>query len=907
MNNICLICSSNKKIKPRSDLKPHPYVQCTGCGIYFNPDIGDKVFEAHHEISGDQMSDTDKTVNMSLADGLYHNHLAKKVVKAEEKFEHLDIGSKYPYLGHCLQKVSEGHLNSTAIDGIDEVIKFSKKLGVKSIKANFEDDESDKIFKNRKYHLITLIHCLEHFYDPLKTLRKIRSLMYPGAILFIRSPDHEVEGIQRDFTEGHYSIHPTIWCESAMYEALVQLKDCFRVEETYTLYGQRDYILRAIEKQPMVAAGYIVKNEERHLPASLDSIKNVVDFVCIRDTGSTDKTWDVVHNHPLHTNYEKYFGASEKDKNGDWQLWDFGKARNEFVKYLDKRTDWILWMDADDVMTKEAARIVRRAPYMPFDIHNFCIKTGNDSITHHRMWRANSGVKFVGACHEYPEWPAKFKVGDWNEAIVHNGEETSVESSVKRNLRILERSIKTDTTLRNIFYLANTYRDDKQFRKAIEYYDKYLNKGGGTYFDEMMFCYIFKARSARFLKDHDLCLQTVREGIAKDWTFAELYMEACYTEQDRNEYWNAISWATQATRIPFRQRLFTEYDKYTDQPLRMLCHSFNNLKWTAMALAWGDRVKEFVNDPSWETFLSSIRGKVININRPGALGDVLLTGWTLRGLREKYPGHEIAYYTKCKEMAELLPVDKVLDSDDWETRKNGIDYCLTGYPIKEGYPNVPMKKHLINYFSEEAGVKAYRPLLKMPYLTRKNYFTIHTKAGWSTYKNWPLKNWIKLVKEIKDRYAIEVIQIGGKGDPRVIGTTNKLGLSLKGSLQLIQTAKCHLGVDSFSNHAAGLFETPAVILFGSTSAIGSGYDTAFNLSLNLPCSPCYKEDPKISKQSQGICQNPPDQTYDKPKHACLTNMTVEYVFNQVQKMKLKGEMPCQATYQDKEDVLQARL
>ena len=251
MTKPCPVCSNEKTIVPRPELGPHPYVQCTQCLLYFQPELRPKVYEAHHEAQGDQMTDADKRVNEKLAGLLYHNHLRQRVSVGEnEKYRHLDIGSKYPYLGHCLQKVSEGKVVSSGIDGIDLAGDFGEQLGVTMYRKDFENDDLSAL---GKFHFVTIVHCLEHMYRPLEAIQKIRDLMYPGGLLFVRSPDHAVTGIERDFTDGHYDIHPLIWTEEALKEAIGQLGRGgltvpFYIIETYPFpgAGQRDFLLRAI-------------------------------------------------------------------------------------------------------------------------------------------------------------------------------------------------------------------------------------------------------------------------------------------------------------------------------------------------------------------------------------------------------------------------------------------------------------------------------------------------------------------------------------------------------------------------------------------------------------------------------------------------------------------------------------
>ncbi len=293
---------------------------------------------------------------------------------------------------------------------------------------------------------------------------------------------------------------------------------------------------------------------------------------------------------------------------------------------------------------------------------------------------------------------------------------------------------------------------------------------------------------------------------------------------------------------------------------------------------------------------------IINILRPGAIGDVIATGAAVAGLMRI--GVWINYYTKCHEAAAMLGgVDQIYDASKWDTRLPGTDLALTGYPVAAGYPEQPMLKHLTEYFCEEAGVPARLPIIHYkesypPGCLR--WITIHAKTGWSHYKEWQQSRWQLIIARLRRHYPdIGVVQIGAPDDPLLLGVTSDMRgeTTLGHAAWLIQHSLFHMGVDSFSNHIAGALRHPAIILFGSTSPTGSGYSTAVNLWAGLPCSPCYREDPAISAHPRGPCVNPPGQDYMIPQHACMAEITVDRVWDEVEAMmeriNAQGDQGCE--------------
>ena len=147
-----------------------------------------------------------------------------------------------------------------------------------------------------------------------------------------------------------------------------------------------------------------------------------------------------------------------------------------------------------------------------------------------------------------------------------------------------------------------------------------------------------------------------------------------------------------------------------------------------------------------------------------------------------------------------------------------------------------------------------------------------------------MANWNEIVTRLRQTYpGVAIVQIGGSDDPGLQEMDYDLRgrTSISQALWLLKNSVLHLGVDSFTNHAAGAFRHPAVIVFGSTSPTGSGYDTAVNLWAGLTCSPCYRENPRLSRQSRGPCIDPPGQVYEQPHHACMQGITVEAVWQAI--------------------------
>lgn len=730
------------------------------------------------------------------------------------------------------------------------------------------------------------------------------------GVIFIRLNDREASGVENKINE--WPTTPTFWHLESFLELLAQVNK-FKIVQTYQVFpGHRDIYLKKITKTPTICAGLIAKNEQRDLPICLNSLEGVIDSLVLLDTGSTDNTMDLAKTwceQQGFENYivEQYLEASEKDPAGDWKLWDFGKARNKYVELIEDKikTDYVLWMDADDkVLTP---RKLKNLTYLDcIDVHGLMIESGGIKWPHHRLWKTKNKVRYKGRCHEYPDWGNAPTSIHSNIIIKHDTSPHGIsESSNTRNLRILEREFQEDPSPRTAFYLANTHKDAGRFKEAIPYYKARMDFGKG-FEEEYWFAALYKARCERAAGFIEESKKTILTSLIEKPDWAELWMELCYLEMSAGNYKKSIGWALQAADLPVApSTLFREKDKYTDQPYRMISWNYEYLGDIYNALIMANKAKEYIKGPDieWDQRIDRLK-KITNktkrvcFYRKGALGDILMTLNLIEVFKKENPSTEI-YYQCAASSAKMLGttllasgVDKVLTTEQ-DLKDFAIDkfYNLVGYPFNDGYPEKPMKKHLIRYFAKEIGIEEEPEELwsnKLPFVKLKElpekYVTVHIQAGWSVYKNWSFEKWEQVCKVLKER-GVTLIQIGGPGDTRLTNVHfDLLGASFEKNLMAIAGASAHLGIDSWSNNATHFTwgnkgKIPAVILWGSSQVLATGYSHNQNLCLNLPCQPCFREDPKISVDARGPCINPPNQVYEKPQHACMEGLSVGIVLD----------------------------
>jgi ADP-heptose:LPS heptosyltransferase/glycosyltransferase involved in cell wall biosynthesis len=865
--------------------------------------------------------DEDKRINKAIAQWLFNDQMGGKPGAT------LDVGARYPYLAHCFAELG---CDAYAIDGEFEA---HEGLKAKTIAGDFEAWDGDG-----KFRLISLIHVFEHLYDPLAAIRKLRRLITDDGRVYIRLPDHEVPGFDRDLTEHHYMIHPYFHCLSSILELLARAGDAFTVQSYAPLQpGQCDIILRPIKKAPTIGLGMIVKNEERDLPRLLKSVETVIDGGVVIDTGSTDNTGHIVKSICLGAiAFRRFLGASEKI-DGDWKLINFAKARNEYVNAMRRaRFDWLLWMDADDELLTPLA--VNRARYMPPSVLGMWIELGGGlRQVHYRMWPTSQPITFKGWVHEYPVLPPGFPSPVLNDVCIrHDATPHGSETSNARNLRIMERQWEAEPDARCAFYLANTHKDGRRHKEAIEWYHKRLGYGK-DFREEYLFALLYLARELMADGQEQAGRDACEVGLAEAPDWQEFRMELAQSDYRAKDYDGAIVNALLAFDRPQPVTvLWREPDKYADQPARLISWCHQDQKHFAEALLWSEIAANRIGvpDPQWEmrhrqligmrdaernapAIVKRLRRKVALV-RPGAIGDILMTLNLLPAFIEANPDTDVHYFSAFSDQEALggiiaqagaVPMD-VAGLNAWRKDYDKV-INLVGYPLAEGYPEKPMRQHLLEYFAAEMGVvtggdlirkadgadapyfglikpddgfvmRPKLPALELPLPRRPKaapsatdpYMTIQYAAGWSKYKEWKVGRWLQF-DDAMEAHNIKVCAID-----------ESRGRSLAESIALIANAHIHVGVDSFGNHLTNYFwkngnaarRVPGVILWGSTQMEAAGYPTNINIGHRLPCGPCFRENPAISQMPRGLCVDPPGQTrHDEGVHACMAAITVDEV------------------------------
>lgn len=330
----------------------------------------------------------------------------------------------------------------------------------------------------------------------------------------------------------------------------------------------------------------IVRNEEMVIARCLNSVKDIVDEIIIVDTGSTDNTKEICK------------GFTDKIFDFEW-IDDFSAARN--YSYSKAKMEYILWLDADDVIFEEDGIKFKQLKENLFPTIDLVMmkynvgfdKSGNVTLSYYRerLSKRIKNFKWHEPVHEYLENSGNFINSDI--CITHKKERTSV---VSRNLSIYEKLISNgnDLSPRGLFYYARELYYNKRNDDAIEYFNKFLDTEMGWVEDNISACHLL---SICYNNNNDKknMLGFLLKSFEYDVPRAEICCQLGYYYIDKKDYKRAIFWYKLATQLekPTDSWGFISHDYWGYIPNIQLCVCYDKLGKIEEAIKYNEKAAEY--------------------------------------------------------------------------------------------------------------------------------------------------------------------------------------------------------------------------------------------------------------------------------------------------------------------------
>jgi GR25 family glycosyltransferase involved in LPS biosynthesis len=221
-----------------------------------------------------------------------------------------------------------------------------------------------------------------------------------------------------------------------------------------------------------IALNMIVKNEEKVIINTLNNLSQYIcfDYWVICDTGSTDKTKELIINYFKEKNIPGELICNE------WK--DFGHNRSLALEHVYNKSDYVLIFDADDSIQGN----FKLPECLKEDKYNL---TFGKDFKYVRPLLINNRKKwmFKGVLHEYlcgieNNNTTVTLEGDYYIAHGTTGFRSENKNKYLDDANILEKAFieEKDIFLKNryAFYCAQSYKDCNQKEKSIEWYKKVL-------------------------------------------------------------------------------------------------------------------------------------------------------------------------------------------------------------------------------------------------------------------------------------------------------------------------------------------------------------------------------------------------------------------------------------------------
>lgn len=228
-----------------------------------------------------------------------------------------------------------------------------------------------------------------------------------------------------------------------------------------------------------VCLNMIIRNEAHVIGRCLQAVKPLIDTWVIVDTGSTDGTQalvrSVLHDVPGHLHERP------------WR--NFGHNRSEAIQLARGAADYLLFLDADDILEAPPAYTW---PPLELDAYELPIVHGDLRYRRIALVREALGWRFIGVLHEYPECdvtnPRRGCLEELRLTYGGDGARSRAGQAAKylADAALLEDGLRTEPdNARYAFYLGQSYRDAGRLEAALSAYDRRIAMPG---FDQETYC-----------------------------------------------------------------------------------------------------------------------------------------------------------------------------------------------------------------------------------------------------------------------------------------------------------------------------------------------------------------------------------------------------------------------------------
>lgn len=225
------------------------------------------------------------------------------------------------------------------------------------------------------------------------------------------------------------------------------------------------------KNRPTLAFATMCKNEEHIIGQVLDAVAPYIDYLVVADNGSTDRTLEIVQEFMDKT------GIPGKIYRDEW--YGFDKNKNMMMEYVYGKTDYVLHLDADDILVGD---FYFNMDDIGYDNYLMTMKRGTSTWKATVIYNNRLHWKFCGVAHTIIKCLEKPNVstGDLSDRgwVIADGVGSRA-FDPKKFLYDAERLQKQfwDTLIsdpdglnyRSVFYTAQSYMDYGMMKEGLQW------------------------------------------------------------------------------------------------------------------------------------------------------------------------------------------------------------------------------------------------------------------------------------------------------------------------------------------------------------------------------------------------------------------------------------------------------
>lgn len=214
----------------------------------------------------------------------------------------------------------------------------------------------------------------------------------------------------------------------------------------------------------------IVRDEEAALPATLAAVKPLISSWTVVDTGSEDRTRDVVREH--------LDGIPGRFVQRAWE--GFAASRNAALDLARGSADYHLMLDADLIVEHDGRELELTADAYLIQL------AGDFRMSLPLLTRDGLDARYAGAAHAYLDLPPTARVERLPQLRIRETRSSSPRADkIQTDAALLEAEISP----RTVFYLAQSLRDLGHLREAADMYRFRVRLSSASPQDVFWACY----------------------------------------------------------------------------------------------------------------------------------------------------------------------------------------------------------------------------------------------------------------------------------------------------------------------------------------------------------------------------------------------------------------------------------